>query len=38
VWQGLLHGWYVFANGVADAEATHLRVGDHVRQLSPEAS
>jgi len=35
VWQGLLHGWYLFANGVADAEATYLRVGDQVRQLSP---
>ena len=33
VWQGLLHGWYLFANGVADAEATYLRVGDQVRQL-----
>ena len=35
VWQGLLHGWYLFANGVADAEATYRRVGDQVRQLSP---
>jgi len=35
VWQGLLHGWYLFAKGVADAEATYLRVGDQVRQLSP---
>jgi acetyl esterase/lipase len=35
VWQGLLHGWYLFAKGVADAEATYLRVGDYVRQLSP---
>ena len=33
VWQGLLHGWYLFANEVADAEATYLRVGDQVRQL-----
>ena len=33
VWQGLLHGWYLFANGVRDAEATYLRVGDQVRQL-----
>ena len=33
VWQGLLHGWYLFANGVADAEATYLRVGVEVRQL-----
>ena len=35
VWEGLLHGWYLFANGVADAEATYRRVGDQVRQLSP---
>jgi acetyl esterase/lipase len=34
VWQGLLHGWYLFPNGVADAEATYRRVGDQVRQLS----
>ncbi|AHG89693.1 putative hydrolase [Gemmatirosa kalamazoonensis] len=32
VWEGLLHGWYLFANGVADAEATYRRVGDEVRQ------
>jgi len=35
VWQGLVHGWYLFANGVAEAEDTYLRVGDQVRQLSP---
>jgi monoterpene epsilon-lactone hydrolase len=34
VWQGLLHGWYLFPNGVADAEAAYRRVGDRVRQLS----
>jgi len=34
VWEGLLHGWYLFPNGVAEAEATYLRVGDEVRQLS----
>lgn len=33
VWQGLLHGWYLFANAVAEAEATYLRVGDNVREL-----
>jgi hypothetical protein len=26
---------WLFAKGVADAEVTYLRVGDHVRQLSP---
>jgi acetyl esterase/lipase len=31
VWEGLLHGWYLFANEVVDAEATYLRVGDAVR-------
>jgi hypothetical protein len=36
VWEGLLHGWYLFANEVADAAATYLRVGDPVRQLSPQ--
>ena len=35
VWQGLLHGWYLFANGVAEAEATYLRVGEQVRQFVP---
>jgi acetyl esterase/lipase len=32
VWQGLLHGWYLFANEVAEAEATYVRVGDAVAQ------
>jgi acetyl esterase/lipase len=33
VWERLLHGWYLFAKGVAEAEATYLRVGDEVREL-----
>ena len=34
VWEGLLHGWYLFAKEIADAEAAYRRVGELVRQLS----
>ena len=34
-WEGLHHGWHLFANVVAEAEAAYQRMGDLVRQLTP---
>ncbi len=34
-WEGLPHGWYLFANVVAEAGATYQRMGDLIRELTP---
>ena len=34
-WEGLPHGWYLFANVVAEAESTYQRMGDLARELTP---
>jgi epsilon-lactone hydrolase len=35
IWEGLYHGWYLFANVVAEAADTYQRMGDLVRQFTP---